>query len=228
MLARAIKTMAATIPAVGSGVVVLIYHRVGSGAASAVDLDPAVFTEQLRWLHEHRRVATLDTAIDALVAGRPCDDLVVVTFDDGTSDFAEHVVLALVATNTPATLHVATDFVDHNEPFPWGAPPLSWASLRDAASTGLVTIGSHTHTHRLLDRCDEATIIEELDRSIDRIGAELGEAAAHFAYPKAVAGSAAADAAVRARFRSAALAGTRANRAGHTRRASLGRQPDPT
>ena len=35
--------------------------------------------------------------------------------------------------------------------------------------------------------------------------------ARHFAYPKAVAGSIAADQAVRSRFASAALAGTRAN-----------------
>jgi hypothetical protein len=49
--------------------------------------------------------------------------------------------------------------------------------------------------------------------------------AAHFAYPKALAGSAAADRAVRRRFRSAALAGTRPNRYGASDPYRLSRSP---
>ncbi len=49
--------------------------------------------------------------------------------------------------------------------------------------------------------------------------------AAHFAYPKAVMGSAAADAAVRKRFDSAAVAGTRVNPYGATDPYRLARSP---
>jgi hypothetical protein len=49
--------------------------------------------------------------------------------------------------------------------------------------------------------------------------------AAHFAYPKAVLGSPQAEALVRTRFRSAALAGTRVNRYGHTDPHRLARTP---
>ena len=173
LLGRTVKYVAAAAQPSRRGVVVLIYHRVGGESGSAVDLEPALFAEQLRWLHEHRRVVSIDVAVDALVAHEDVDDVVVITFDDGTADFADHVVPALMAQDTPATLYVATDFMDRGEPFPWGAPPISWAALRDAASTGLVTVGSHTHTHRLLDRCDDATVRGEIDRSIDRIGTEL-------------------------------------------------------
>ena len=89
--------------------------------------------------------------------------------------------------------------------------PVVWAGLAEAVSTGLVTIGSHTHTHRLLDRVDAATAADELDRSTDLIGERLGVAARHFAYPKAVLGSPAAEAEVGRRFASAALAGSRIN-----------------
>ncbi len=58
-------------------------------------------------------------------------------------------------------------------------------------STGLVTLGSHTHTHALLDRVDEATAADELERSIDLMAERAGVAAAHFAYPKALVGNAA-------------------------------------
>ena len=75
-------------------------------------------------------------------------------------------------------------------------------------------VGSHTHTHALLDRLPRDQVATELDRSIELIGERTGATAAHFAYPKAVPGSPAADELVRARFRSAALAGTRVNRSG--------------
>ena len=50
-------------------------------------------------------------------------------------------------------------------------------------------------------------------------------AAEHFAYPKALLGSPAAEAAVKARFRSAAVAGTRPNPPGATDPYRLARSP---
>src|SRR6185312_15706382 len=100
-----------------------------------------------------------------------------------------------------------------------------WAALADMTSTGLWQIGSHTHTHALLDRLPDDEIAHELDRSIALIGDHLGAPPAHFAYPKALAPSPAADLAVRCRFRSAALAGTRVNRFGATDPWLLARTP---
>ena len=59
------------------------------------------------------------------------------------------------------------------------------------------TIGSHTHTHALLDRADGPTAADELDRSIELLGERLGVACDHFAYPKALLGSREAEAEVR-------------------------------
>jgi hypothetical protein len=77
----------------------------------------------------------------------------------------------------------------------------------------------------LLDRLAPAEVANELDTSRGLIEDRLGEGPAHFAYPKAVPGSDAADTAVRARFRSAALAGTRPNRYGRTDPYRLARSP---
>ncbi|MEY4175547.1 MAG: hypothetical protein RI900_2712 [Actinomycetota bacterium] len=215
------------------GVTVLIHHRVGGGSGSEVDLDPAEFERQLEHLVAHHRVLTLDEALQQLArAGRtdaPADGSslrpVVLTFDDGTADFTDIVVPLLVRHGVPATLYAATDFIDRSVDFPWGAPPTSWAALRDAASTGLVTIGSHTHSHWLLDRLEPAAIAADLDRSIELIGSNVGAAPLHFAYPKALPGSAAAEIEVRRRFHSAALANSRVNRPGHTDPHRLWRTP---
>lgn len=223
------------------GITVLIYHQVGGGTDSAVDLPPELFEQQLIHLREHHRVLTIDEAADELRSGQPAGwgtaadtastpepDArrgVVITFDDGTADFADVVVPALVRHDLPATLYVATKFVDEHEPFPWGAPPIDWQALRDAASTGLVTLGSHTHSHWLLDRLDRDAIDDDLDRSIELLGANTASAPRHFAYPKAVPGSPTAEIAVRRRFDTAALAANRVNRPGQSDLHRLWRTP---
>jgi peptidoglycan/xylan/chitin deacetylase (PgdA/CDA1 family) len=207
-----------------AGVTILIYHRVGGGSNSEVDLDVTAFRRQLEHLRDHHDTVALD-AVPQLMAEPGERRQVVITFDDGTADFCDHVVPALVEYQLPATLYVATHFVDRGDAFPWGAPAASWQGLRDAVSTGFVTIGSHTHTHALLDRAAPSEIAAELDRSIELIGSEIGAAPAHFAYPKALPGSAAAEDEVRRRFDTAALARGRVNEPGSTDLHRLWRTP---
>jgi peptidoglycan/xylan/chitin deacetylase (PgdA/CDA1 family) len=208
------------------GVVILLYHRVGGTSPLEIDLDPARFEDQIAAVAA-RGATSLGTAVEHLAAESPPAraPAVVVTFDDGTADFAEVALPVLVQHRVPATLYVATDFVEHGVAFPDDGVPLSWAALGDAVGTGLVDVGSHTDHHALLDRLPAPEIDDELDRSIELIGAHLGVRAAHFAYPKAVMGSPVADAAVRARFDSAAVAGTRVNVAGATDPYRLARSP---
>lgn len=186
------------------GVAVLIYHRVGGGSDSAVDLPLDVFRRQLAHLAEHHRVISLDAAVRAIEAGEAADG-VVITFDDGAADYAEHAAPALIETGLPSTLYLVTSAPDVGT-LPWGVPSVSWAALRDLTATGLVDVQSHTHDHRVLHHADGATTADQLDRSIELIADRLGSAPQHFAYPKAVPGSRPARLEVAARFRSAALA----------------------
>ena len=195
------------------GFVVLIYHRVGARTPVEVDLPRALFEEQIAYLAAHCDVVTLAEGVSRVTRGYSAP-MVAVTFDDGTADFADEALPVLEQYRVPATLYVATEFVDTGRSFPDDGTPLSWTALREAHATGLVDVGSHTHTHALLDRLPPDQIIGELDRSLDLIGEHVGTPAEHFAYPKAVPGSDAADIAVRERFASAALAGCRANRPG--------------
>ncbi len=209
-----------------SGLVILCYHRVGRRTTSRVDLPGSLFEEQVARLVAGPGVVDLDGALTALAGPPPSGpSAVVITFDDGTADFVEEALPILVRHQVPATLYVATDFVERGRPFPGNGTPLSWSALADAVSTGLVTVGSHTDTHALLDRLPVDAVDAELDRSISLIGERLGVECRHFAYPKALAPTPAADRAVRARFDSAALAGTRANPYGGTDPYRLARSP---
>lgn len=150
---------------------------------------------------------------------------VVLTFDDGTADFLDEVVPVLVEYQLPATVYVATMHVDSQIPFPGDAMAMSWGGLRDAVATGLVTVGAHTHSHRLLDRCCVAEAVDELERSNSLIEDELGVSPRHFAYPKAVGATGEVEAEVKARYDTAAIAGTRSNERGATNLHRLFRSP---
>jgi peptidoglycan/xylan/chitin deacetylase (PgdA/CDA1 family) len=227
-----IKALAAGADAVRPpppGLVIVIYHRVGRRAPIETDLPTGLFEDQIAFLCEHARIVSLDDGLEALATDterrKKGERLVAVTFDDGTTDFAEFALPILTRHHVPVTLYVATGFVEEQRSFPYEGVAISWDALRDARSTELVSIGSHTHHHALLDRLPPDAVEDELDRSIELIQERLGVRAEHFAYPKAFPGSAAADRAVRMRFRSAALAGTRANKFGATDPYRLARSP---
>ena len=227
--AHLLKVMAAGRDALArprAGAVVLLYHRVGARSGLVIDLPRSLFAAQVQELAAEGRVVSLDALLAAVARPEaPAVQPVALTFDDGTADFADQALPVLVEAGAPATLYLATDFVERGRSFPRGGTPLSWAALGDALATGLVTIGSHTHTHALLDRLPPGEVAEELDRSIKLVEDRLGVTPEHFAYPKALAGSAAAEEEVRLRFRSAALAGTRPNRYGDTDPHRLHRSP---
>ena len=134
------------------------------------------------------------------------------TFDDGTRDWSETVLPILVQHGVAATFYVATAFVEEQREFPREGRPISWSGLAEMVSTGLVTIGSHTHTHAMMDRLAAAEADEECRKSVGLIGDRLGTDCAHFAYPRAIRGGPAVEAVVRELFRSAVLAGGRTNR----------------
>ena len=194
-----------------SAVVTLIYHRAGQRSPSPVDIDTDTLREQLDVLAQTGRVVTLDQALDSLRGDAPVTDepRVVITVDDGTADWPDVFVPALVERGLPATFYVATDFVERQLPFPDAGAPVSWAGLTDMLATGLVTIGSHTHTHRVMADLSSSQAHEEVDRSVELIEDRLGVTPRHFAYPKAVAPTPAAEVVVRRRFASATLAGNR-------------------
>lgn len=230
-LRRAVKATASAVDLVRRprpGLVVLVYHRVGGGSGLEMDMPVALFEQQIEELATSGRVVTLGAAIDGLSSGSQAsggEGQIAVTFDDGARDFADVALPVLVRFRIPVTLYVATRFIEEGESLAHGSEPVSWQALSDACATGLVDVGSHTHTHRLLDRASLPEVVDDLDRSIDLIGARLGKAPLDFAYPKALGARGAREREVMVRFRSAALAGTRPNLIGATNVHRLARSP---
>jgi peptidoglycan/xylan/chitin deacetylase (PgdA/CDA1 family) len=204
-------------------VVVLLYHRVGGGGGE-IDLPAALFERQLALLAERDRVLTLDQAVAGLMPGQAGPGGVVVTVDDGYRDFHGTVLPLLVRYRVPAVLYLATGLVAGEGAAPGDRDALTWSQLAEAVSTGLVTVGAHTHGHSDLSAATEQACHDEMARSKDLVEDRLGVACRHFAYPWAV-GSPAADRVARRLFDTAALDAWRVNRAGSLDPWRLGRTP---
>jgi peptidoglycan/xylan/chitin deacetylase (PgdA/CDA1 family) len=193
--------------------VVLLYHRVGTGTRE-IDLPINRFEHQLSRLQNTKSVIPLDAAVCARAPG------VVITFDDGLKDFREHALPLLVRYQLPATLYLATGFVNGDG----GADALSWPDLEEAVATGLVTVGSHTHSHADLSHADDVVADEEMRRSKELIEDRLGRPCRHFAFPWAVGSRAALQRAARL-FDSVALDAWTTNYVDRVDFRRLGRTP---
>lgn len=194
--------------------VMLLYHRVGVGDRE-IDLDAAVFDRQMAMVAATGLARTLDEAL-AGPGG------IVVTVDDGLADFHRHVVPTLARHGVPALLYLATGLVGDGAGR-GGSDALSWEDLREAVATGLVTLGSHTHSHVDLRTVSEEVARGEMRRSKELIEDRVGVPCRHFAYPWAVA-SPASEGVARELFETAALRWC-TNRASRFERFRLGRTP---
>lgn len=210
--------LGAVSPRRAGDIVILCYHRVGAGGRE-IDVPRPRFVEHLESLAAEGHVRTLD---DALADGGG----VVLTFDDGFRDFHEFVVPELVRHRLPGLLYLATGFVDAGDPRTGVGPDqaLTWPMLQEAVSTGLVSIGSHTHAHVDLSRATELRAEDEMRRSKELVEDRLGKACPHFAFPWGKA-SRAAERAARHRFSTAALDAWRTNRRDRIDPHRLGRTP---
>jgi peptidoglycan/xylan/chitin deacetylase (PgdA/CDA1 family) len=95
-----------------SGARVLMYHRFGSGP-DARRLDYRAFADQLAHVARHFHVCSLASLAATLRDGRsPAPGTVVITVDDGYSDFVDYAYPVLQHFELPATLFVVTRFLD--------------------------------------------------------------------------------------------------------------------
>lgn len=173
---------------------VLMYHSVaveGPAALARFRLTPAAFASQMAWLRANGFHAIGSEQLEGSIAnrqpfvGRP----VLITFDDGFQNFADHAWPTLRANDLTAEVFLVTDLV--GESAQWDAdsgPPtqlMDAGTVRRLAGEGAF-FGSHLATHRAIDGLSSSDLAAELLRSRMFIERWTGRPTTAFAAPFSV------------------------------------------
>jgi len=181
---------------------ILMYHRTSPVPAGLPRPTFNVTPDRLRMqlaglLDRGYRPWPLRDVLQAMDAGRPIPPKVfVVTFDDGHASNYLGAWPVLKELRVPATIFVATAYLDSTAPFPfddWSAagqstaPPAAWLPLTAAQcdemlADGLVDLGSHTHTHQDFRGRPEA-FQRDVETSLALLRERFGISQAAFAFP---------------------------------------------
>lgn len=149
---------------------ILMYHRIAHAAIDPwrLAVSPAHFEEHLDILRRTRHPLPLTEFVRRLFDGALQPDAVAVTFDDGYVDNLTAGLPRLAAAGVPATVFLATGFIDRREPFWWDE--IAGLVLReDAPETFAVEIGGQRITCALNTEFPEAESIDgSVRRSTDR------------------------------------------------------------
>ena len=168
---------------------ILTYHKIAPAPPGTTWPGTYVTPETFRAhvTHLARRglgFATLSEFLDAPDrAGR-----VVLTFDDGTADFAEGAMPVLVGHGAKATVFLVTGETGgvnrwDSEGGDIEVPLLSAGGIAALARSGGVEFGSHTHTHADLAALPEDDFAREVVRSKDLVAELSGQPCRTFCYP---------------------------------------------
>ena len=179
----------------------ITYHRVAPRypgvPAPTQNVAPERFREQLAGLLRRGfNFWPLSKVLECRNQGLPVPpQTVVLTFDDGYATVHEHAWPVLRELNLPATIFLATGYLDSEAPFPWDTwanehrdrlppkayRPLSLAECREMAADSRVEMGAHTTTHQDF-RGRPQEFLKDLRESVEFIRFRFGRQEVPFAY----------------------------------------------
>ena len=167
---------------------ILMYHAIDE-SDSPISTSSSWFAETIARLVE---AGFVGVDLSQWVArGRPAvEGGFAVTFDDGLRSIVP-AIETLERYGLPSTVFLVTDYVGRDNDWPgqpgWvpRAATLDWSEVAELSRRG-VAFGSHSRTHRRLDRARMETVERELRGSSDAIETRLGRPCRLFAHPYGV------------------------------------------
>lgn len=181
---------------------VLLYHRVteipDSASRPTHNVTPRRFRTQIEGLLDRGYEAwPLQRVLAHHLAKRAIPrNVFVVTFDDGFENVYQNAWPILQDLQVPATVFLATAYLDSPEPFPfedWADAgsdrvdaqtwrPMTTAQCEEMLGHGLMEFGAHTHTHADFRGRPDA-FLDDLVASVDVLHRRFGLEHPSFAFP---------------------------------------------
>jgi peptidoglycan/xylan/chitin deacetylase (PgdA/CDA1 family) len=171
---------------IGNRICILMYHNISSDPTDQLAVSRYKFIEQMDWLKHHEYcILTLSQALKDIQTGKIRRKSIVLSFDDGYSDFLEIVVPVLKNHAFPATLFVLAEEagnISHWKSSGLQEPLLSWEEIRKISDMGH-EIGSHGIYHRDLSILCLKDIEIEVTNSKEIIENKIEKPVNTFSYP---------------------------------------------
>lgn len=162
---------------------ILMYHHVmEASAAKAIlatnlNVTPKTFSEQIDYLlGKGYTFLRLDEMVEGLKNNSLLGKPVVLTFDDGYTDFYDYVFPILKEKRIKATLFVISQYAG-------GERYAGWGEIKEMSDSGLVLIGDHTLNHRGLPSLNKEDEYNQIVSARQIIEEHINRPVLYFAYP---------------------------------------------
>jgi peptidoglycan/xylan/chitin deacetylase (PgdA/CDA1 family) len=178
---------------------ILTYHHVAKQVASdpfLLNVTPQRFREQIEGLIRFGyRACSLRDVVACHRENRALpDESFIVVFDDGHHSVYENAWPVLRDLGVPATIFLATGYLDRDTPLPFDTcqtglsrcgdtrRPLTTLECEEMLGSGLIDLGSHTHTHE--DFCGQPDqFAYDLTCSLQLLRGRFGLERVTFSFP---------------------------------------------
>jgi peptidoglycan/xylan/chitin deacetylase (PgdA/CDA1 family) len=166
-----------------SDVIILTYHSVGLDG-DFLTVDPDAFRRQVDYLRNNYSIVPLSKVVNFVKGKKEMfGRSVSITFDDGYEDFYLYVYPLLRKHNLPATVFVATGYIEKEWPFVQSHPKmLTWDQIKEISNNN-IEIGAHTVTHPNLQTKKPEEVAYEIIKSKEEIEKHLKRTVRFFSYP---------------------------------------------
>ncbi len=158
---------------------VLMYHAIDyNDKTTKLSVNPESFEAQMKFLHEHRYNAVTPDRLIAYISGKESipSKTIAITFDDGYYNNYQYAYPVLKKYNIPATIFVIVDKVGQSG-------YVGWKEIKEMSDSGLITIGSHTMSHKWLPSMGTKELKHELTASKAILEEKTGKPVDALCYP---------------------------------------------
>lgn len=198
---------------VGKPVPILLYHSISNSVSSKFTnwvVSPESFESHMEYLHVNGYTSiTVGRLVDAIENPETVlpDRAVVLTFDDGYTDFYLNALPSLKQYGFTATSYITTDYVGGVSKWlendgEGNRRIMSWEQVSEVSAAG-IECGAHSGSHPQLDTLSHAAIWDEISRSKNALEEHLSQQIDTFAYPHGYHNGFVRRAVIRAGFTSA-------------------------
>jgi len=158
------------------GIITLMYHRFEENKYPSTNIRNEIFSEHLKEINNQGIEFITFERFEKIIKTNIDKNYLLLTIDDAFESFYLNAWPILKNKRIPFILFVSTREVGK-----YGY--MTWEHIKEVASSDLVTIGNHSHTHEYLIDWEDEKIISDLTTSIKIFKKELGYSPKIFSYP---------------------------------------------